>query len=268
MSIGKLLAKFAKSLNSSGALPGAHELGDLKWSARSTPSAGWLACDGAAVSRTTYAALFAAIGTAYGAGDGSTTFNVPDYRGRAPVGVGTAVLSELIPNNAVTVASDSIAVAANNDKWITGTPVQVAPVAGGSLPAPLLAGSSYAVIRNGNASIKLAANPTAAVAGTAIDLTSQGAVGFTITAVGAFNARARGDIGGEDKHYSTITEMANHLHALSYSNATAVNNAGDAFVRGAATGNSASFEQATGGSGPHNNMQPYTVSNVFIYAGP
>jgi len=41
---------------------------------------GWLKCDGAAVSRTTYADLFAAIGTIYGAGDASTTFNVPDLR--------------------------------------------------------------------------------------------------------------------------------------------------------------------------------------------
>ena len=43
--------------------------------------AGWLECNGAAVSRTTYAALFTALGTAFGAGDGSTTFNVPDLRG-------------------------------------------------------------------------------------------------------------------------------------------------------------------------------------------
>lgn len=42
-----------------------------------TAPAGWLKCDGSAVSRTTYAALFAAIGTLYGAGDGSTTFNLP-----------------------------------------------------------------------------------------------------------------------------------------------------------------------------------------------
>lgn len=54
----------------------------------SSPS-GWLICDGTAVSRTTYADLFGIIGTAYGAGDGSTTFNLPDFRGRAPIGVGT-----------------------------------------------------------------------------------------------------------------------------------------------------------------------------------
>jgi len=46
-----------------------------------TAPAGWLECNGAAVSRTTYAALFAAVGTTHGAGDGSTTFNVPDLRG-------------------------------------------------------------------------------------------------------------------------------------------------------------------------------------------
>ena len=60
--------------------------GTLAATARSSAPAGWLLCDGAALSRTTYAALFEAIGTAYGAGDGSTTFNVPDLRGRVPVG--------------------------------------------------------------------------------------------------------------------------------------------------------------------------------------
>ena len=47
---------------------------------------GFLLCDGSAVSRTTYADLFTAIGTSFGAGDGSTTFNVPDLRGRVPAG--------------------------------------------------------------------------------------------------------------------------------------------------------------------------------------
>jgi len=50
---------------------------------------GWLLCDGSAVSRTTYAALFAVIGTTYGSGDGSTTFNLPDSRDRVSVGAGS-----------------------------------------------------------------------------------------------------------------------------------------------------------------------------------
>jgi hypothetical protein len=53
----------------------------------SSPGGGWLFCDGSAVSRTTYAALFAKIGTTFGAGNGSTTFNVPDLRGQFVRGV-------------------------------------------------------------------------------------------------------------------------------------------------------------------------------------
>ena len=57
----------------------------VPWSDSSVPS-GFLECNGAAVSRTTYAALFAIIGTTYGSGDGSTTFNVPDLQDNVPVG--------------------------------------------------------------------------------------------------------------------------------------------------------------------------------------
>ena len=48
--------------------------------AMTTPPTGWLECNGAAISRSTYATLFAAIGTVHGAGDGSSTFNLPDLR--------------------------------------------------------------------------------------------------------------------------------------------------------------------------------------------
>jgi len=53
----------------------------LAYAGTSAPS-GWLTCDGTAVSRSTYAALYTAIGVAHGYGDNSTTFNLPDYRGR------------------------------------------------------------------------------------------------------------------------------------------------------------------------------------------
>ena len=55
--------------------------GEIKMWSTNTPPTGYLECNGAAVSRTTYATLFAVIGTTYGAGDGSTTFNLPDTRG-------------------------------------------------------------------------------------------------------------------------------------------------------------------------------------------
>lgn len=55
--------------------------GTVAHMARSTAPPQWLKANGAAISRTTYADLFEAIGTTFGAGDGSTTFNVPDLRG-------------------------------------------------------------------------------------------------------------------------------------------------------------------------------------------
>jgi microcystin-dependent protein len=55
--------------------------GEVKWFAMTSAPSGFLKANGAAISRTTYANLFAAIGTTFGVGDGSTTFNVPDLRG-------------------------------------------------------------------------------------------------------------------------------------------------------------------------------------------
>jgi len=57
------------------------------WGKATAPS-GWLLCDGTAISRTTYSALFAQLGTVYGVGNGSSTFNLPNFRDRAPVGAG------------------------------------------------------------------------------------------------------------------------------------------------------------------------------------
>ena len=57
----------------------------VSYAGTSAPT-GWLLCDGAAVSRVTYLTLFTIIGTTYGVGDGATTFNVPNLKGRVPVG--------------------------------------------------------------------------------------------------------------------------------------------------------------------------------------
>ena len=60
---------------------------------------GWLLCAGAAVSRNAYSALFAIIGTTYGAGDGVTTFNLPDLNGRVPVGKGANAAVSALNNS-------------------------------------------------------------------------------------------------------------------------------------------------------------------------
>lgn len=68
----------------------------IPYGGTTTPS-GWLLCNGQAISRTDYSELFAAIGTAFGSGDSSTTFNLPDLRETVPVGIGengTATIAE------------------------------------------------------------------------------------------------------------------------------------------------------------------------------
>lgn len=77
------LKKILANILTSGVTP----VGIIEIFAGSTAPPGWLICDGTAVSRDTYSALFNVIGTTYGAGDGSTTFNLPNLQGRVPIGV-------------------------------------------------------------------------------------------------------------------------------------------------------------------------------------
>ena len=72
-----------------GGIPvGSVPVGGIMPYAGSTAPVGYLLCQGQAISRTTYADLFAIIGTTYGGGDGSSTFNIPDLYNRVPVGLG------------------------------------------------------------------------------------------------------------------------------------------------------------------------------------
>lgn len=76
--------------------------GKIEWFAFNTAPDGYLVCNGASVSRTTYANLFAVIGTNFGSGNGSTTFNLPDLRDRYIIGANTHALgtriAEQLPN--------------------------------------------------------------------------------------------------------------------------------------------------------------------------
>lgn len=74
-------------VETSGGRGDTNPVGSVTAFAGATAPASWLLCAGQAVSRTVYAPLFAVIGTTYGAGDGSTTFTIPDMRGRAVAGL-------------------------------------------------------------------------------------------------------------------------------------------------------------------------------------
>ena len=84
VSLDKLGPDVISLIQTSAALPA----GTILPSARYGPPSGFIFCDGSQVSRSVFAALYAAIGTIYGPGDGYSTFNVPDLRGRAPIGAG------------------------------------------------------------------------------------------------------------------------------------------------------------------------------------
>ena len=81
--------------------------GEIKALAGATIPAGWLVCDGSAINRIDFSALFAAIGSTWGAGDGSTTFNIPDLRGRTAIGAGKGATGGSVTSSDVTAAKVS-----------------------------------------------------------------------------------------------------------------------------------------------------------------
>ena len=101
------------------------EVGAIKpWTAAAAP-AGYLLCNGAAVSRSTYADLFAVISTTYGSGDGSTTFNVPQLQGKMPQGYDGNTY-----NLAGTGGANTVTVSVTNNQAATSTTNQTVSVTG------------------------------------------------------------------------------------------------------------------------------------------
>lgn len=83
----------AATISTAGIVSGGIPAGAVMPFAMNSAPSGWLAADGTAVSRTDYATLFAAIGTTHGAGNGTTTFNLPDLRGIFVRGSGSQTIS-------------------------------------------------------------------------------------------------------------------------------------------------------------------------------
>lgn len=111
--LAALVAAVQASLNPAGAV--------LAYAGASAPT-GYLICDGSAVSRTTYAALFAVIGITAGQGNGTTTFNVPDYRGRFLRGVTGASAND--PDASSRTAMNTGGNAGNNVSSVQGYNIQ------------------------------------------------------------------------------------------------------------------------------------------------
>ena len=225
-------------------------IGDIKITAKSTAPTGWLKCDYSEYSRTTYSNLFNAIGTTYGIGNGSTTFNVPDMRDRTPIGAGQATFISNFAYTSVDIATDIITVP-SNDSLITGTPVVFTTT--GTVPGGLVSGTTYYIIRISATTIKLATSAVNAAIGAVINITTQGTGTHTLTVT--YTNRILGSVGGEESHILSSAEMA-HTHGLSKTNVGDFNN---------------NFNVVTNVSGINgvsnvamNNMQPYVVVNYVI----
>lgn len=229
---------------------------------------GWLLCQGQAVSRSTYATLFTLLSTTWGAGDGSTTFNLPDLRERVPIGSGAGTLAISFAPTDVAVATNIITVPSNESLY-TGAAVVLSTT--GAVPAGLVAGTTYYVIYISATTIYLATSRANAVAGTAIDITSQGTGTHTLTLT--LTNRTLGAYGGEEAHSQTAAELAAHTHT--FAQRIMVWDAGQSgAVAGASPsaqffgfGSTASMQSGGGSSGAHNNMPPFAVMNYIIKTG-
>lgn len=227
----------------------------LPYGGSSAPT-NWFLCDGSAKSRTTYASLFAVIGTAYGSGDGSTTFNVPDMRGRAPVGAGTGTKVATFASRSGNVITVTGLTNAANNEFQTGQAVVYAST--GTVITGLTSSTTYYVVRTGNLTFSLASSLANAQNGTVISLSSDGTGTQTFTLT--LSARSVGDTGGEEAHAMSSSELLSHQHAAEYAGGPDANNYSLGTGTAVGDGNSG----ATGGNAAMNVMQPFVSTNFII----
>ena len=223
--------------------------------AGSATPAGFLPCDGSAVSRATYALLFAVIGTTYGVGDGSTTFNLPNLKGRVIVGYSASAPTYVadFATTDVDTATDIITVPSNLILK-TGQPVVLTTT--GTLPAGLSLATTYYVIRLSATTIYLAtsvSNANTASGGNRINITSVGSGTHTLTAT--FTARPLGEVGGSE----LAAALAKHTHA-----SNAEYEAGGSGSGGTSGGVDTAVTINESGEDSPSNMQPYLVVNYMI----
>lgn len=220
----------------------------------SIPS-GWLDCDGSAVSRTTYAALFTAIGTTWGVGNGSTTFNLPDLRGRYTVGAGTGTKVATFASRSSNVITVTGLTNAANNEFQTGQAVLYTAASGAM--TGLTHNTTYYVIRTGNLTFSLATTLALAQAGTAIALSSDGTGTQTFTKT--FTTRTLGDTGGEETHAMSSSEILAHVHNPGGLNYTFQNNGGTRFNTTGGGGDyyAAGTTESYGGNAAMNVVSPF-----------
>jgi microcystin-dependent protein len=210
---------------------------------------GWLLCHGQAVSRNDFAGLFEVVGTTFGIGDGSTTFNVPDLRGRVAAGkdnMGGTAANRL---NVSTTGNTT-----NASATVSGIPSTASlaigmKVVGAGIPA----GATILTIASAT-SVTISANATATASGVALRF-------------GVVDGATVGDAAGTQGHALTTAQIPSHNHDT-YNNANGgiMNNGGTTYVgtSGNFTTIAGTATLASGGGQAHTNVQPTMVLNYLI----
>jgi microcystin-dependent protein len=229
----------------------------LPYAGSSAPT-GWLLCDGAEISRTTYSDLFALIGTTYGVGNGSTTFNIPDLRGRVIMGVGTGTkVATFASRSSNVITVTGLSNKANNE-FQTGQAVVYHTT--GSVITGLSNDATYYVVRTGNLTFSLASSLADAQNGSVITLSGDGTGTQTFTLTLA--VRALGDTGGEENHAMSSTELLAHTHTVAVTGNSSAQQ-GYPYL----TSDQSSETRLTsvaGNNAAMNNMQPFVTLNYII----
>lgn len=255
-----------------------YRAGDYKTTAATTAFStvadeGWLECDGSVISRTTFARLFTAIGSTYGSGDGSTTFGIPDARGRSTVGAGTGLHSRKVKadfalsNTSLYLATGEVTSA------VFGFGVKVRFSTTGSLPAPLLTNTDYYIdpLASGN-------GEQYSIWGlytSRLNLTTGGLVVFTSNGSGVHTMthtlvpRVMGEQVGNDSITLRSADMPTHSHGESLSPVNQVLSANAPSAPGvpyASGGSNFQFGSLTaiGQNADHKNVHPALVTRLLI----
>lgn len=231
---GVLLAKLSSAVQAS-LIP----VGTVLAYGGSAAPTGFLLCFGQSVLRSSYADLFSIVGTSFGSADG-THFNLPDLRGRIPVGLdnmGGTAANRIQKSTTITTTNASP----------TATVASVAGLAVGMFVESANVPDGTTITVMSGTTLTLSANATATAGGTAARFGFYG------------DAQEMGDAGGTDAHALIIAQLAAHTHTTASTTTTAGGSGAAIFVPSGSTQTG-----GTGGDQPHINVQPGQVMNYMI----